>query len=36
MLSLARKMALERDLPLTVLSVDPLIEEIYSRERDPP
>jgi len=36
MLSLARKMALERNLPLTVLAVDPMIEEIYTRERGPP
>jgi len=36
MLSLARKMAQDRNLPLTVLSVDPVIDEIYSRERGPP
>ena len=35
MLSLAHKIAQTYNLPLTVLSSDPVIEVIYSRERDP-
>jgi hypothetical protein len=36
MLSLARQMAQDRNLPLTVLSVDTEVVEVYSRDRAPP